>query len=202
MRLAVTVAAVFFLGSASLAQSLREGFNDAYEPSGLPWQVAEVGWFYTPTTSFTFNEIRTYFSNVPAGSGLVHFELREPVLNINNNFVAGPLLRETYFLPEAQLAGGTFDDFQMIAGQSYFMGFRDVEGLGLNVTDDDNRGKLGLMNFSTSSTGQYATQDFPGITQSPILQMWGGPSQVPETGTLTLLALGGLVAPGLLRRRR
>ncbi len=205
MRLALTVAAVLCLGSASLAQDLQVGVNDAYDPAFTSYGVAEVGWFFTPATSFTFNEIRTRFQDNllnPTNGQPITFELRERVFDINSYEQPGALLRSTTFGASVTMAGGTFDDFQILAGQTYFLGFQGVQDLGVNVADDDNRIVVGHMRYASSVGGGYNSEEGSGVTDSPIFQMLGGPSMVPEPTALALLALGGLSGLTIYRRRR
>jgi hypothetical protein len=192
------------LARPTRAQDLRVGINDTFDPAGTYWAVDEVGWFFTPISSFTFNEIRTVFHDNPlnpTNGQPILFELRERLIDSNGISQAGPLLRSTTFGAATTLAGGTFADFQMLAGETYFLGFRGVLDLGVNVTGDGEAVAQGNMRFSFTSSGTYSDEEEFGLTSYPIMQLWGADAAVPEPGALALVlpALFGL--PVLVRRR-
>lgn len=113
----------------------------------------------------------------------------------------GTLLRQAVFVPlEDDFAGSTFAPISLVAGTPYFVGFRDVTGLGVNYTNDLGATSLGQLYFGNNADGMY-DQPATGMSAQPILKFLGPQGTIPEPGTLGLGVLGGALG-GLLRWNR
>jgi hypothetical protein len=161
------------------------------------WNWQQVGWLYTPSFDYSLDGVLTRFGT--AGSAPV---VTEEIWSARPS-AGGTLLRSGDFTASTGFAGATFAPLDLIAGQAYFIGFKNVAGLGVNVAtgDDPTNTFLGSLWGSPSLSGTY---DNDGGTWlgAPILQFSGETEQasVPEPGTLMLLTAGlGLLA---LRLRR
>jgi sugar lactone lactonase YvrE len=118
---------------------LTDSVNADAAPSFLIWAnpaVTDVGWFYTPASSYSLTGIRTKFLPVqPSDTGdrVVTIEfLTAPRAD------GGTLLGSATFnssTARGVLGGADFAaPITLVAGQRYFVGFRNVAGLGMNVT--------------------------------------------------------------------
>lgn len=171
-------------------------------------RVSSVGWYWTPTTSFFLSAIHTKF-NSTVGANVdrtVSVELWS-----NRPAVGGSLLASANFQSNqalGTLGGGAFAPFLVQAGMQYFIGFRNVQGLGVNYTNDPLALAMGPLYYSN---GPVYTDDKYNLgsdpTRKPVLEIIGrnaAITPVPEPATMGLLAIG-LVALGgaqVLRRRK
>jgi hypothetical protein len=158
--------------------------------------VGKVGWFYTPTFSYELAGIATKFRSADS---------RTVTAEIYDEFPGdgGVLLRTASFSPlSGVFSGGIFSaPLGLSSGVTYFFGFTNVEGLGVNVTNDAGATNLsGGMRFSTLS-GNYNSGPETGYTAQPIIQFQA--MAVPEPNSLALCGIGACVmAIAAARRRR
>ncbi|MHC4477487.1 MAG: peptidoglycan DD-metalloendopeptidase family protein [Planctomycetota bacterium] len=166
---AVVVISTFLLCNAASAVVV-DSFNADKSPSDSYWGVSEVGWIYTAGFSFNLTGVRTKFGSGPGSySRLVTVEVYDEL-----PAHGGILLRSATFTPVANMfAGGGFTPLPVDAGEDYFVGFRDVVGLGDNFTSDPGAQSVSNLHFGLYSTGAYGTESYePSFTQA-ILQFEG-----------------------------
>ena len=155
----------------------------------------DVGWYVTPTASFDLTEVDTVFGSVDS---------RTVTVVIFSGGPAGTLLGHAGFTPQTSLAGGVFTTpIPIVAGQSYFVGFENVNGLGVNITADAGAQSVGDLFYDVAGNGSFSMEyTVVDENRQPILQFLGtAPLAVPEPHAVVLMTAGlGLVA--LLRRQK
>ncbi len=137
------------------SKSLCKGSNDRrfceckqLTSSRLFLGANEVGWLYTPTSSYALDGINTKFGF--ANNQTVTVEI------YNGAPSSSTLLRSAIFTALSnQFSGGTFASLSLLAGQSYFIGFRNVGGLGVNFTNDAGATALAPLRYGFSNDGTY-----------------------------------------------
>lgn len=211
-------AALFFAAAARQAQagwiiadsvnaSATPAFYDPGSPITMTWNASEVGWFYTPATSYDLWEVLTKFG--ATDHRLVTVDVYQASRDAHGTLLspgAGAVpLRSAEFAPQTDaLAGGVFAPLTLTANDAYFIGFENVSGLGLNVTADSGAtGLAGGLRFGFSGSG-YLPVSVGGFLSQPILQFQYDPPDVPEPASIVLFGLGSCVLVGnaALRRRR
>lgn len=94
--------------------------------------------------------------------------------------VGGSLLRSATFnsaVARGQLGGGSFTAITLTAGTRYFVGFRNIAGIGINTTSDAgavNCGACLYLDNASSAEGQYQTRggtSQPSQVDQPILRL-------------------------------
>ena len=208
MAVTLGIGAAVAPASVSAAVIVADSINEFASNGAASWAATEVGWFYTPSSAYGLVGINTRFGSSDGRTVTVEVYDAHPGSS-------GVLLRDgDYTLTGTSFQGGLFDELLLVAGEEYFIGFRnvgllgDLGGLGVNVTNDDGAEQLlgefgdeGLR-YSFINDGSYANGPETGFTAQPILQFLANePTSVPEPLTLALVA-GGLVALGATRRRR
>ncbi len=185
-------------GQAQAGLIVADSINQNASPSGATWAATEVGWFYTPTLSYNLVGVQTKFGS--ADSRTVTVEVYDAFPGSG-----GTLLRSAGFTPEANaFAGGEFAPLSLTAGDTYFVGFRNVGGLSVNVTSDPGATNLpGGLRYSFDNNGSYNLGPETAFTAQPILQFETGtaPIPTPEPTSLTLVAVGVVAQLGYAWRR-
>jgi hypothetical protein len=153
----------------------------------------EHGWVYTPTTAFDLIGIKTKFG---AADG------RTVTLEIYDEHPSdgGTLLRTGTFSAVAnQFAGAFFAELALEAGEDYFIGFRNLAGLGANTTKEAGAAELPAF-FSFKDDGSYDAVDDSEFAERVILQFFAdnGLTAVPEPGAFALFGAGLVLT---MRRR-
>jgi sugar lactone lactonase YvrE len=156
------------VGSAgqSSGGSFSESVNAGAAPSFLIWAtvVTDVGWFYTPGQSYNLTGVRTAFLPIQAsdtGDRVVTLEfLTAPRAD------GGTLLGTATFnsaIARGVLGGADFaSSIPVTAGTRYFVGFRNVQGLGINVT-----GACGAANNGCNNGPSHFDPNFNTATSLP-----------------------------------
>ena len=136
-KLSVTTAgaAIIALGygaGQANAVAIVDSVNADKSPAdGYIWTATEVGWDYTPSAAYNLVGVNTKFG-FETDSRTVSVEVYDA--SPSNG---GTLLRSGNFTPLSNnFSGGTFAPLSLTAGDDYFIGFRNVDGLGVNVTED------------------------------------------------------------------
>ena len=196
MAVTLGIGAAVAPASVSAAVIVADSINEFASNGGATWAATEVGWFYTPSSAYGLVGINTRFGSSDDRTVTVEVYDEHPGSG-------GILLRDDdYTLTGTSFQGGLFDELLLVAGEDYFIGFRTVGGLGVNVTDEQGAESLGLLRFSLANDGSYSLELIGTTNAQPILQFLANePTSVPEPFTLALVA-GGLVALGATRRRR
>lgn len=216
---AICAAALFTVANARPAQagwivmdSINESATPVFYYPGAPvvftWGAADVGWFYTPSSSYELWQIATKFAWADG---------RDVTVDIFNASVGsrGELLSpapgeaplgSAVFTPQSDaFAGGIFTTpLQLTAGDTYFFEFKNVQGLGVNVTDDSGATSLpGGLRYSFSDGSYWWSASAPNFLSQPIVQFLKDPP-VPEPSSLVLFGIGSCVMAGgaSWRRRR
>jgi hypothetical protein len=191
------------MAAVPLAAQVQIDVNSGATNQNAFWAGrSSVGWYFTPSSTFFLLAIQTRFaSNGPNVNRPVTAELWS-----DRPAVGGTLLRSGVFASSTAigaLGGGSFAPFLLQAGITYFIGFRNVQGLGRNITNDPGALSLGTR---YSSAGPVFSDDKYELTGGdrgePILRLVGE-STVPEPMSMMLLATGlvGIGAANWLRRR-
>lgn len=155
-------------------------FNATRTPSFLVWDpsLTAVGWYITPNVSLNLSKIETNFSPV-VQSGSQNRNVTVEILT-DRRSIGGTLLRSATFnsaVARGQLGGGSFAPVMLTAGTRYFIGFRNVAGIGINTTNDAgsvNCGACLYLDNASSAEGQYQTRggtDLPSQVDQPILRL-------------------------------
>ncbi|MBC8087658.1 MAG: PEP-CTERM sorting domain-containing protein [Phycisphaerae bacterium] len=198
------------------AQSVVSSVNASASPADEFWTAASIGWFYTPSTSFTLRGVNTQFFAAGGTDRNVTIELLTAP-----RFDGGTLLTSGTFNTSAArggFGGATFvSTFDLIANTPYFVGFRNTappgagdfslvpesELLRANYTGDAGATIFSALRFDFEDDGQYEFEMTDGTPTQPMLQFIGvnAATTVPEPGTVVLFGMG-LVLVVFARRRR
>lgn len=177
-----------------------ESFNEGLEPNyGAPWYAREVGWLYSPSSSYTLTEITTRFAY--EGSRTITLAVYSaPPLD------GGVLLRSANFTPLANAySGSEIDPLEVKKGSSYFVAFINVRDVGVNVTYEPNQQTLGpgLYYGFTGSLEKAIFDTGPQVSVhgQPIIRFVGKEAEVPEPTTLSLFAAAALGLACLRRKQ-
>jgi hypothetical protein len=167
------------------------------------WGTNNVGWFYTPSSSyklaglatrFRFTDGRTVgaaiYSGSPAGESLPS----SLSLLGSGSLIASTSFTNAIFGAPVSLTSGT----------QYFFAFSNLADLGTNVTDEPGATNLGLIRFDSGpppGTFEGSSSIFRPSSQ-PIVRFLGVASAVPEPSTWLMLILGFFGAGGAIRYAR
>jgi len=225
---AVAAMAMFIFAGASAANAdtIADSVNlgDTGD-SGAYWGSSDVGWLYTPSSSFNLSGIETKFS-IPNGTTIedrtVTVALYAGNTPANGGTFLGSFNFDSALADNNTLGGGTFaTPISLSAGSTYFVGFENVgpaadspgpnqDDLGVNFTTDPGATFLSNLYYdapgsSTCNTGAgFACEDTnTDILGQPILAFLA-PSPVSTTPLPAALPLfaSGLGALGLLSWNR
>jgi hypothetical protein len=166
--MALLILAVLLCNAASAA--VVDSFNADKNPAAGAWGVSEVGWIYTPGSSYNLTGVRTKFGSGPGSySRTVTLEVYDELPS-----QGGTLLRSAAFSPLADaFAGGSFGSLAVTAGEDYFIGFRNVNNLGSNFTTDPYSASVSHLFYGIQDAGIYGSENaFLDYTQA-ILQFEG-----------------------------
>jgi len=193
--------------------------------NGAYWGSYDVGWLYTPASSYDLSGINTKFS-IPNGTTIQDRTVTAVLYQGNTPANGGTLLGSFQFnssLADNQtLGGGTFSaPIPLSAGQQYFVGFMNVgeipassppntNAVGVNFTADASGVFLSDLffddtrNATCATTTTFACEDTNrDILGQPILQFLTpqSVSATPEPGALWLVIAGGALLGCVVRRR-
>lgn len=188
--------ALLLLISASSFGAVIDSVNESSLPPDANWAGTEIGWLYTAPFDYVLAGVSTRFDF----NGID----REITLEIYDDapLNGGNLLRSTTFDSlQGVFVGGTFAPLALQAGEDYFVGFRNVLSLGVNVTDEDGAEQLPAF-FGDVGFPDYGLPISSGLLLQPILRFEGPETDpIPEPSTVGLLGLGTLALFAVRRRR-
>ena len=164
------------------------GYNDVLAPQFLVWcngggqTCTSVGWYFTPSVNFNLTAVQTNFNAVQQ-PGSQDRDVTIEVLS-DRRFVGGTLLRSATFnssIARGRLGGASFAPITLTAGTRYFIGFRNVAGIGINTTNDAGSIDCGAclyLDNDGDTTGQYKLRGgttMPSAQDKPIVRFIGTP---------------------------
>lgn len=201
-----------------LSARAHAGFIDSINPNAATVQntdffttIADEGWYYTPTQSYSLTGIYSYFSaigNFGTGSRTMTVQIQTAI--------GGTVLGQGSFIGSS-MTGGTlgasFAPVQLTAGKSYFVDFLHTDGMGVNLGQWTTANGMhvatagattrlaawytdsGDASFSNARVGTVADASLATGMDSglePILFFSGSPlaSPVPEPLSLPMMAMG------------
>jgi hypothetical protein len=148
---------------SAFADELVDAVNQNGYPEVNMWYADDVGWEYTPTISYTLTGVSTKFGYVD--NRTVTVEVYDGLPSNGRT-----LLRSAGFTPASlTYSGASFAPINLVAGHTYFIGFRNVSGLDVNVSYNPNLTDFPLY-YSFADDGSYSI-----ITSAdaPILEFYG-----------------------------
>jgi hypothetical protein len=195
--LALALAATVTLGASQASAAV---VMDAINPGGTSsstWAADEVGWFYTPTFSYSLSGIGTKFGS--SDGRTVTAEIFSGVPGSLTLLASGNLTPIANAFSDA-----FFSAINLTAGTTYFVAFEHVSGLATNVTDTAGATNLaGGLRYSFSSNNSFDSGPETQFTAQPMIEFIGGRGgAVPEPATWAMMVLGFGTAGAALRRRR
>jgi hypothetical protein len=188
----------FLASPALLADTIQDSANASASSCLCSWGATDVGWMYTPSSSYDLTGVLTLFSSYGASGNSV-----TEVIYSGLPSSGGTLLASATFTAQSGVfSGGSFAPLSLLAGQTYFVGFENVGNLGANVTQDSGAVSLGTLYFDGSNSMAFNILENGYFTSQPILEFSGTSSSVPEPSSLLLLAVGLIaLAAHVLRRQ-
>jgi hypothetical protein len=193
----VALVGALFVAPSTGADMLVQSFNVDKDPSTDTFYASEAGWLYTSSQSYDLTRIATRFASTDGR--VVTVELYDGLPSGGAN-----LLASTNFIPFPDVFSSAdfFTPIHVDAGHSYFVGFRNISGLGSNITFDAAKTDVGPAYISSGGNSLYTSLCLP--SSAPILQFFGAGDEVPATPTpLPSSALtGALLLGGLTLRTR
>lgn len=139
-RAATILAALLLTAQSAIAQIRHDGLNDDQLSIAGNYTINAIGWFYTPVQSYWLTRIETTFNADAYFEGCCLGPVERTVtveLLSGPRSYGGTLIRSGQFNSLDALGvygGATFSPLYVMAGTTYFVGFRDVLGLGANIS--------------------------------------------------------------------
>ncbi len=188
------VALLGLFGQGARAQMVDSVNGSAAPDYSLTWTVAnDVGWYYTPAVSYELTNVQTKFESGDA-------RLVDVEVHATSGTDIGTLLGSGSFTPVGNVfSGADVGHISILAGTQYFIGFRNVNGLTVNVTADDGATNLGILRYSSDGSFSSSFAGAGNPNGQPIL-LFESNASTPEPGSIALVSC--LVSAGMLLARR
>lgn len=179
-------------------------YNGSKNTSDAPWSVSEIGWFYTPSQTFTLTDVESKFDALGGTGATITVEIFDA--GVIAPFTSDvPIFTQAFDVDVVEdwegltsIVGGPV----LNAGSEYFIGFTGLTGVGVNITEDSGADALD-MQFSAGGdpVGSYATASSIPLEDQVILRIGGNVvgATVPEPASAAILVVGSVL---LVRRRR
>ena len=165
----VTVALVNGSAGYLRASIVADGVNETHPPYSTNYGIGAIGWLYTPSFSYDLVGIETKFGSADLRSVTVEIYDEHPL------YGGGVLLRSVDFTPLSDMfSGGEFASLSLSSGEDYFVGFRNVGGLGVNWSWNFPTEMLPAW-VDRDSSGDYEESAPQAEFQSPILRFFTEP---------------------------
>lgn len=187
---------------ATSSFSLQAAIIDSVNPDGMPqqvgdngWNIENIGWLYTPTFDYTLQGVNTLFGTDTrqALPQIVTLEIFDEV--------GGNVLRSADFMAlENTYSGALFADLTLVAGEDYFIGFRNIMNLQANFNVDGIAPTELTAFYNFAGAPDYGSQVNSGPIAQALLQFEGQRVPVPEPSSLILL-LAGILGFAASRRK-
>jgi hypothetical protein len=204
-RLLIAICLCAFGATAARADMVFFEQNTAFSPANQSYLsvVDEAGFAFTPTSTIDLSGFRTKFNTSDGRS--VSFQLFTAAAGIPNT--AMTLVNQSFTaVGGGVLTGVDFSPVTLIGGMQYFAALTNLNGLGVNFTDNPSavEAPTGEVRFTlTGDPLRFQNFDDTPPESQPIFQLLTPPAPVPEPSTTVLLALCGAVGGGMsLRKRR
>jgi len=173
-------------------------FNTGYTASSDIWAVPDVGWAFTSPLTTVISGVQTEFYQTDGRTVTLEFYSGIP------NQIGSSLLAQALYIPVGgSLFGPSIGNVSLTAGTTYFVGFKGVQGLGVNYTGSGDPGVTDLALYYDTAPPPYFDKLQTGYsTGRPILSFEGSipESGVPEPAAVWSTAIG-LCGLWLGRRR-
>lgn len=183
--------------TSATASTVVDSFNETATPVQSFFSAEDWGWFYRPSVSYNLNGIRTNFSTFPDIAPPTPKTVTLEVLTAPRSD-GGTLLGSASFdwtTARGTLNGPSFSDIPLTAGITYFIGFRNIYGIGVNIANSGTQAIPGVSRFDIDGSGSYNQQQTDPVNSFPILQFTSNSAVVPIPAAFWLF---GSAITGLL----
>jgi hypothetical protein len=214
------VAGAIALGAGAANAAVIDNVNGSFLPPFLVFggAIDNIGWDYTPSFSYNLTGISTYFEPVGNPAPVT----RTVTVVLESTAGGAPIATGAVSVgPSGGAVGVTFSPITLTADQTYFVGFENVLGLGLNIVDwfqgvngPPNQQPVGTVNLDGWYNGTPPGNNFQNfipqmvgdqlqVFSAPILNFSGTPvgTPTPEPSTWAMM-LAGFASLGFLAYRR
>lgn len=171
------------------ASGVVESVNGDGAPPFLAFANANIGWLYTPTSSFALDGLFSTFRNVGTPTQQGPVVPRTVNLTVRENGPGGALLAQTSFVADSVGGnlGGRFAPVLLVAGRKYFIAYDNVFNIGLNIPNWMPAQNPGTVNLEGWYTGTGYATHYPKFIDG-VLQVFSAPILRFEGNRVTSLA--------------
>ena len=194
--LAAAAALVVATGAGAAALPIDD-INGAATPAATQWVATEAGWLYTPTGAYLLQQVQTRFGTSDGRQVDLEIWDEAPLQGGNR------LRTASATLDASGLASWSLADLDLQAGEDYFVGIRNLSGLGVNFTRDAGATHLGGYWFGRDGLGTFDVAVVSSTISGaqPILA-FAGSQPVPAPMTALLVIPGLALLAGRRHRPR
>ena len=149
------------------------GYNETLGGQVLVWDASlrAVGYYIKPSAAFNLTGVQTNFNPVQQSGS----QDRDVTIELFTERPAagGTVLRTATFNSSAargRLGGVTFAPLVLNVGTTYFVGFRNIAGIGINTTNDAGAVNCGACLYVENQTSPLNSYNIRGGTAQPSAQ--------------------------------